>query len=234
MRELPKLVSNKRGKISDDVYASITEIVWDCESCCRAKNKEKNTPQVKLFLRYVHEIVRTVRGEPSCLLNAANSLHQNLQFTLEKTTSEVNFPFLDLNINVSQGTCVTCSWYQKPTNTVTILNYKSCAPTHYKRSVIQGTLHRVFGSTSSWEQFEKAMETNKAQRLKNQYPENCSAKLASDALCKIIEGKGKPLDSERCLSIQSPKDVKPLMLMVQYRAVIRAIILLTITEVNIF
>ena len=41
----------KCGKISDDVYASITEIVWYCESSCRAKNKEKDTSQVKLFLR---------------------------------------------------------------------------------------------------------------------------------------------------------------------------------------
>ena len=110
------------GKISDDVYASITEIVWYCEGCCRAKNKEKVISQVKLFLRYVDDIVRTVRGEPSCLLDAANSLHPNLQFTLEKTYSEGNLPFLVLNINVSQGRRVTCSWYQKPTDTVTILN----------------------------------------------------------------------------------------------------------------
>ena len=41
--------------------------------------------------------------------------------------------------------------------------------------------------------------------------------MASDTLCKIIEGKSKTLDSERCLSIQSLKDVKPPMLMVQYR-----------------
>ena len=34
---------------------------------------------------------------------------------------------------------------------------------------------------------------------------------------KIIEGKGKPLDSDRGLSVQSPKDVKPPMLMVQSR-----------------
>ena len=53
--------------------------------------------------------------------------------------------------------------------------------------------------------------------LTNQYPENWSAKVASDALCKIIEGKGKLQDSERCLSVQSPKHVKPPMLMVQYR-----------------
>ena len=42
------------------------------------------------------------------------------------------------------------------------------------------------------------METNKAHWLTNQYPENWSAKVAADALCKIVEGKGKPLDNERC------------------------------------
>ena len=54
------------------VYASITEMFWYCESCSSAKNKKKHTPQVKLFLRYVDEIVRTVTGEPSCLLDAVN------------------------------------------------------------------------------------------------------------------------------------------------------------------
>ena len=61
------------------------------------------------------------------------------------------------------------------------------------------------------------METNRTQCLTNQYAENWSAKVAVDVLCTIIEGKGKPLDSERCLQTQSPKDVKPIMLMVQYR-----------------
>ena len=115
----------KCGKISDDKYASITEIVWYCESCCRAKKKEKDTPQVTFFLRYVDDIVRTVRVEPSCFLDAANYLHPNLQFTLEETNSVVNFPFLDLNINVSQDRVVTCNWYQTPTDTGTILNYRS-------------------------------------------------------------------------------------------------------------
>ena len=52
------------------------------------------------------------------------------------------------------------------------------------------------------------METNRAELLTNQYPENWSAILvAADALCKIIEGKDKPVDSERNSSTQSPKDV---------------------------
>ena len=105
---------------------------------------------MKLFLRYVDDIVRTVRGAPSCLFDDANSLHSNLRFTLEETNSDGNLPFLDLNINVSQGGGVGCSWYQQSTDTMTILNYRSCAPTKYKRSVIQGTVHCVFRSTSSW------------------------------------------------------------------------------------
>ena len=39
------------------------------------------------------DIVRTVRGEPSCLLDAANSFHPNLQSTLGKNNSDL--PFLD-------------------------------------------------------------------------------------------------------------------------------------------
>ena len=104
----------------------------------------------------------------------------------------------------------------KPTDTGTILNYRSCAPNQYKRSVIQGTVHRVFRSKSNREQFDKAIETNR-QWLKNQYPENWSVKVAADAVDKVCEGKGKPLDSERISSTQTPEDVKPPMLMVQYR-----------------
>ena len=57
------------------------------------------------------DTVRTVRGEPSCVLDAANPLYANLQFILEETKSEVNLPFLLLNINVSQDRGEICSWY---------------------------------------------------------------------------------------------------------------------------
>ena len=50
--------------------------------------------------------------------------------------SKGNLQFLDLNIIVSQGRGVTCYLYQKPTDTETTLNYRSCAPIQYKRSVI--------------------------------------------------------------------------------------------------
>ena len=54
-------------------------------------------------------------------------------------------------------------WYQKPTDSDTILNFRSCAPLQYRRSVIKVIVHRVFRSTSTWEDYDKAMETNRKQ-----------------------------------------------------------------------
>ena len=56
---------------------------------------------MKLFKRYVDNIICTVRGEPDEYLKFANSLHNNLQFTLEKDKMEGNSAFLDINVNVS-------------------------------------------------------------------------------------------------------------------------------------
>ena len=61
------------------------------------------------------------------------------------------------------------------------------------------------------------MESHRVQWLKNQYSENWSAKVAQTHQGKIIEGKGKHLYSARSSSTQSPNDVKPTMLMIQYR-----------------
>ena len=74
----------KCRQISDDVYASVTEIVWYCESCCRAKNKEKDTHQVKLFLRYLDDIVRTVRGEPSFVFSMPPILFIQICISLQR------------------------------------------------------------------------------------------------------------------------------------------------------
>ena len=49
--------------------------------------------------------------------------------------------------------------------------------------------------------------------MTNQNPENVSAKVAADVLCKLIEVKDKPLDREK--KSKSQKDVKPSKLMIQ-------------------
>ena len=94
----------------------------------------------------MYDIVRTVKGDPGLVLEAANNLHPNLQFTIEELESNGNLAFLDLNVNVGLAKKVTCGWYQKPTDTGAILSFRGCPPLQYKRNVIEGTVQRVFRS----------------------------------------------------------------------------------------
>ena len=152
------------------------------------------------------------------MLRAANLLRPNLQFTIETPNTNGTLAFLDLQISIDKSKKINCGWYQKPTDTGTILNFRSCAPLQYKRSVIEGTVHRVFRSTSTWEEYDKAMKINREQWLDNQYPESWSSRVASHALEKIIsEGKNKKNMAEKKKPCDYSSDSPPI-LMVQYRA----------------
>ena len=83
--------------------------------------------QAKLFLRYVDDIMRTVKDDPEKVLRAANLLYPNLQFTIETTNTNGNLAFLDLKVSIDESRKIECGWYQKPTDTGTILNFRSCA-----------------------------------------------------------------------------------------------------------
>ena len=61
---------------------------------------------------------------------------------------------------------VTSGWYQKLTDTGTILKIRGCAPLQYKRNVIEGTVRRVFKSTSTWENIDRALEKIENKGLK--------------------------------------------------------------------
>ena len=103
------------GNISESEYADIAETVWYCMTCKKKQPEADRTVNcVKVFLRYVDDIVRTVKGNPGVVLEAANKLHPNLQFTIEKLDSNGNFAFLDLNVNVDSAEKVTCGWYKNP------------------------------------------------------------------------------------------------------------------------
>ena len=104
------------------------------------------------------DIVRIFKSDPGVVLVAANKLHPNLQFTIEELDSYGKLAFLYLNVNVDSRKKVKCWWYQNLTDTGTILNFRGCAPLKYKRNVIEGTVHRVFRSTSKWESFDQAVE----------------------------------------------------------------------------
>ena len=182
----------KCGDKSDDQYRNISETVWYCRKCIARRKKNRSVQQAKLFFRYVDDVVRRVKGDPENVLRAANLLHPNLQFTIETPNTNGKLAFLDVQINIDKSKKISCGWYQKPTDTGTILIFRSCAPLQYKRSVIEGTVHRVFRSTSTWKEYDKAMQINSEQWLDNQYPISFLSQFASHALEKIIsEGRNK-------------------------------------------
>ena len=127
----------KCGDISDDEYRNISETVWYCRKCIAIREKNKSVQQAKLFLRYVDDIVRTVEGDPEKVLRAANLLHPNLQVTIETPNTNGNLAFLNLQISIDKSRKISSGWYQKPIDTGTILNFRSCALLQYKRSLIE-------------------------------------------------------------------------------------------------
>ena len=64
-------------------YRHIASTIWFCSACCELTERNQHSEEKKLLLRYVDDIVRTVKGNPEEYLNAANQLHPNLQLTID-------------------------------------------------------------------------------------------------------------------------------------------------------
>ena len=74
-----------------------------------------------------------------------------------------------MSINIKPDGKIFCAWYQEPSDTETILNYRSCAPLQNKKRIIQGTIHRLFRATSNCEAFHEALTKNEEIWERNQY-----------------------------------------------------------------
>ena len=163
----------KCQKTTNEEYANMQDVVWICTYCSNNQQTVGRYEEINLFKRYVNNIICTVRGDPGENLKFENSLHNNLQFTLEKGNMEGDLAFFDININVSSKSNITFHWYQKPTDNGIILMFCSCTPLQHKKNVIQRTVYKVFNTTYNWLAFDQALKKNKTRRTKNQYPEEC-------------------------------------------------------------
>ena len=141
---------------------------------------------MNLFKRYVDGIESTVKENPLDYLEYENSLHKNLQFTLETPNGSVDLVFLDLNINVNEDRKISCHWCQKSTDTGIILNFRSCAPLQHERNVVQGTVHRIFNATSDWQAFDVALKKNQMIWTENQYPTEWSSSIVNECKQNVV------------------------------------------------
>ena len=136
----------------------------------------------KLFKRYMDDILRSIKQQfIQSKPNEINALHSNLKFSLD-VKSEGKIPFLDLCINHVNDK-LSSTWCCKPTDTGMIMNYHELAPKCYKRSIVEGFVHRVYRACSSWENFHDSVEKVKMILERNQHPQDFYDSIISKNLC---------------------------------------------------
>ena len=150
-----------------------------------------------------------------CRENDKTDLHPNLQFILETTNDKKSLPFLDLSINVKSEGTIFCTWYQKTSDTGTILDYRSCTPLQHKKSIIKGTIHRLFRATSNWEAFHEALTENEEIWERNQYPRHWVENIVKDTI-KQLQMKEQRKEHNVGVALKQQKNTEKQQFVLQY------------------
>ena len=115
----------------------------------------------------------------------AQTLHPNLEFTCE-CERDGNLTFLDMLVT-RKNSSISTTWYSKPMDTGLTLGFHACAPTRYKRKIIEGTIHRINQATSAWMGFHEGLEKAVRDWEANQYPPAFYIPLVRDIITKICQ-----------------------------------------------
>ena len=166
----------------------------------------------KIYFRYMDDILTECkRALVDSKLAEINSLHDNLEFTVEREKDQ-QLPVLDMKIIHDHDTgLLSSTWYSKPTDTGLILNFHALAPKRYKHSVVSGFIHRIYRACSSWSHFHDSVEKAKKILEKNQYPPTFYEPIIRTTLSNLlgVPTEEKPTDN-------TSKQEK-ILLKVQYR-----------------
>ena len=169
--------------------------------------------QCKWYLRYMDDNICNVSSNHvDAILDEMNKLHPNLHFTVERE-ADGSISFLDMLLTRGQDGSITVSWYRKKTDTNVYLNYFSVCPMRYKRSVVQGVVHRLFHISSSWSIFHDSLVEAKKLLECNQYPPAMYNAAIRRTIENILRGQG---DSTRTKD-PSCNTTQPNSLFIQYR-----------------
>lgn len=116
-----------------------------------------------------------------------------------------------------QGTRLSTAWYSKPTDTGLSMACHACAPTRYKRNIVEETIHRINQSTTTCQNFHKGLDKAERDWEANQYPPAFYGPIVRSTLEKIhdvcpIDAKE---ESTRC-RVEPRDEVRPTICL-QYR-----------------
>jgi len=122
---------------------------------------------VPFYFRYVDDIAMAIPSSVyDTILEAFNSFHPRLQFTMELGGNNLNF--LDVTIKIVDNT-IEFDWFHKPTFSGRYLNFLSLHPLTQKRDTIIGMTDRAF-RLSHPRYHQKNFELVVNTLLNNDYP----------------------------------------------------------------
>ena len=131
---------------------------------------DKDSPiHPKFYRRYIDDIycIFDSSQDYKAFHGILNSLHPNLNFTIE--TTEGSLPFLDVEIKLIDDHVETCI-YRKSTHTGVLLNYEAIAPLKWKRGLVLCLLHRAYNTCSNSVLFRKEVSILRTMFTNNGYP----------------------------------------------------------------
>ena len=88
------------------------------------------------------------------------------------------------------------------------MNFHALAPKRYKRSVVEGFVHRVHRACSSWENFHDSMEKVKMTPQRNQYLPNFYDPIISNTIEKLLSPKENQKDQIKDVTSQNSNTVQ--------------------------
>ncbi|XP_029674258.1 uncharacterized protein LOC115242254 [Formica exsecta] len=150
--------------------------------------------KMSFYIRYVDDVVLSV---PSSMLqftlDAFNSVHPRLQFTLEESIDN-RLNFLDVTLIVKDNT-IEFDWYHKPSFSGRYLNFESQHPLCHKKGTIMGLVDRaILLSHPRFQQ--KNLELVIKILLENGYPLSLIFKVLYRRLKKIFFNKRTTITNE--------------------------------------
>ena len=102
--------------------------------------------------------------------------------------------------------------------TGTILSYRSCAPLQHKKSIIQGTIHRLFRVTSNWEAFHEALTKNEEIWERNYYPRHGVGNIVKDTINQLqMKEQRKGQRYNAGLAVKQQENTEKQQFVLQYR-----------------
>ena len=141
------------------------------------------------YRRYLDDtfVIFEEESQVTCFLNYINSLHDNIQFTVERE-NENKLAFLDVSVERLDDS-FNLSIFRKPTHTSLGLSYFSYVPLIYKINAIKSLIHRAYHLYSNFNLFNSEIENLNQYFNNNGYPLRLVQSITKKFLNKIFTQK---------------------------------------------